>query len=714
MRILVRVSKNVATPAPHPGTNRLERILAIMIVALVALALVCFIAVIVATAAGVKSDGFSQGVWPTVFMVPYLGLPLAFLMIVALLVTNGVRRSRAAKGSARGRATPDPMKRTAALAARLRAMDADALASALEGRGVVVTGIRDFFDLADALLETESLQACLTRLDRYTLTALSALGTTRRPAQEAASTLGLDAPAIARLNGHLLLDATEEGIATWTEVVAQLERWPSLGLPAAGDHGDDPAPERASISAEDQENADRLAAERAFAVTSATAELLFELARDPARLLARGGIGQPETRRLAAAAGLEEDSVATLLDVTQRAGLVHVEDGGLHPSDASGAWLGEPTGARWVALAETWAAVLPGDIRRRIVENRNTLWGAGLRDWLAWVYPGGAAWLAERVALRLGEAERIGITGHEILSSAGAALLSGDPARAQQLLGTRLPQPVDKVYLQHDLTAVATGPLEPAIDARLRSMADVDGRAIAAQFRFTSASVGRAVAGGETAASLREFLTSVTLSGVPQPLAYLIEEAASRHGMLRVGSLPPGDPEAVSYVRSEDSALLGTVLVDRNLAALAFRASDMHRIVSRRDRAQVFWALTDARYPVAAEDHNGRITQLRRPATPRAGAAVAKDPFRLLVERLRLADAGAPVDPGQAWLYRQLEAAIRSKETVTVSVRMPGGPLVDYRLEPTSVAGGRLRARDPLSEIERTLPLSSIAAVTPA
>ena len=141
------------------------------------------------------------------------------------------------------------MTSTAALAARLRAMDDDALASALEGRGVVVTGIRDFFDLADALLETESLQACLTRLDRYTLTALSALGTTRRPAQEAASTLGLDAPAIARLNGHLLLDATEEGIATWTEVVAQLERWPSLGLPAAGDHGDDPAPERASISA---------------------------------------------------------------------------------------------------------------------------------------------------------------------------------------------------------------------------------------------------------------------------------------------------------------------------------------------------------------------------------------------------------------------------------------------------------------------------------
>jgi hypothetical protein len=43
---------------------------------------------------------------------------------------------------------------------------------------------------------------------------------------------------------------------------------------------------------------------------------------------------------------------------------------------------------------------------------------------------------------------------------------------------------------------------------------------------------------------------------------------------------------------------------------------------------------------------------------------------------------------------------------------MPNGTVVDYRLEPASVAGGRLRARDPLSDIERTLPLSSIAAVS--
>jgi hypothetical protein len=101
-RILVIVSKN-AKAAPTPVTiNRSERLMAYAIVAVVALSLVCFVSVIVGTSMGAGADdGFSQGIWPAVFLVPYLGLPLAFLLIVALLVSNGVRRSRAAKNSRR-------------------------------------------------------------------------------------------------------------------------------------------------------------------------------------------------------------------------------------------------------------------------------------------------------------------------------------------------------------------------------------------------------------------------------------------------------------------------------------------------------------------------------------------------------------------------------------------------------------------------------------
>jgi hypothetical protein len=57
--------------------------------------------------------------------------------------------------------------------------------------------------------------------------------------------------------------------------------------------------------------------------------------------------------------------------------------------------------------------------------------------------------------------------------------------------------------------------------------------------------------------------------------------------------------------------------------------------------------------------------------------------------------------------------AIKGKLGLTVTVRMPDGSLLDLQLEPASVAGGRLRARDRKSDLERTLPLSSIAAVAP-
>ncbi|HMM83459.1 MAG TPA: multidrug ABC transporter ATPase [Terrimesophilobacter sp.] len=96
------MSKKAPDTPPPVRINQTERILAYGVLILVGLALVCFIAVIVGTTLGAgANDGFSHGIWPTVFFVQYYGLPLAFLLIIALLVSNAVRRSRAAKGETR-------------------------------------------------------------------------------------------------------------------------------------------------------------------------------------------------------------------------------------------------------------------------------------------------------------------------------------------------------------------------------------------------------------------------------------------------------------------------------------------------------------------------------------------------------------------------------------------------------------------------------------
>ena len=152
-------------------------------------------------------------------------------------------------------------------------------------------------------------------------------------------------------------------------------------------------------------------------------------------------------------------------------------------------------------------------------------------------------------------------------------------------------------------------------------------------------------------------------------------------------------------------------MVDRALNSLGFM-SEASGLLSRFDRDVVFFSLSDARYPVAAEDANGNVVV---PARPRLGTRPvdSTDTTGAFIERLRSTSV-LPVDTGDAWIARQLEVAVRGKLPLTVSVRMPDGSVSDYLLEPASVAGGRLRARDRRADLERTLPLTSIVAVAPA
>jgi hypothetical protein len=84
--------------ANGPGAdNRLERVLAFMILGIVALSLICFVAIIVATATGMSRDDFAQGLWPMVSVIPLFGLPLGMVLIVVLLLVSVRRRGRAAK-----------------------------------------------------------------------------------------------------------------------------------------------------------------------------------------------------------------------------------------------------------------------------------------------------------------------------------------------------------------------------------------------------------------------------------------------------------------------------------------------------------------------------------------------------------------------------------------------------------------------------------------
>lgn len=73
-----------------------ERIFAFMIAGIIAVSILCFLGVIIGTFLGVTQAQFGLGAWPIVVMFPWIGLPIAFVMIIVLLVLNIRRRAKEA------------------------------------------------------------------------------------------------------------------------------------------------------------------------------------------------------------------------------------------------------------------------------------------------------------------------------------------------------------------------------------------------------------------------------------------------------------------------------------------------------------------------------------------------------------------------------------------------------------------------------------------
>jgi hypothetical protein len=75
--------------------NRNERIIAYMLASAVGLSILSIIAIIAGTGLGVRN--FGEGIWPAIILLPYVGLPIGFLLVIVLVVVSGIRKSRAAR-----------------------------------------------------------------------------------------------------------------------------------------------------------------------------------------------------------------------------------------------------------------------------------------------------------------------------------------------------------------------------------------------------------------------------------------------------------------------------------------------------------------------------------------------------------------------------------------------------------------------------------------
>jgi hypothetical protein len=350
------------------------------------------------------------------------------------------------------------MSNTLSLASRLRAMSDAELAQAMNQRSIGASGIKDFFDLAEAFLDRASIQQILTRLDRETLAVLAAIGqlTEESGAPTAADvetrlvSIAGTSPSCeiilqraASASSLLLLEAESQRFAAYESVRDQLRSWPAFGLPGLADLAlASPPAALEPVPDVDRRFIDRVGAERAFAATTAITELLVEIERDPARELAKGGVALPDSKRLANAMSVDLESVATFLAVADRGELVARETGSWMISEAGASWLLESSGARWAVLAGAWFARLPADIRQLLGERTHALWGQGLRGYIDWLYPAGGDWMDERITVYTRDAELLGITANQAPTGPGSLLLADGMEAAEAAMAALLPAEV--------------------------------------------------------------------------------------------------------------------------------------------------------------------------------------------------------------------------------------------------------------------------------
>ncbi|WP_309104289.1 multidrug ABC transporter ATPase [Microbacterium sp.] len=90
---------SMQSSGPDVTVRRVDRILAFTALGLAAASVLCFFSIIIGSAVGMDQAAFGEGAWPLIAGIPLWGLPLAFVLIISLLVTSFIRKGRAGSRS---------------------------------------------------------------------------------------------------------------------------------------------------------------------------------------------------------------------------------------------------------------------------------------------------------------------------------------------------------------------------------------------------------------------------------------------------------------------------------------------------------------------------------------------------------------------------------------------------------------------------------------
>jgi hypothetical protein len=530
------------------------------------------------------------------------------------------------------------------------------------------------------------------------------------------------------------------------------------------------APPELATSSRDQALVDRAAAGAAFELVRHVELLLEHWGTSPPTALRGGGLGIRELRAAADLLHVDEPVAALHIEVASAAGLIavgHTDDmpAAWLPTDAFDIWNAGSVADRWGRLALAWLenprltglvggrdanrkpvnALVPDLERAWLPETRrmalqqltdlgeNEVLAAGtgtasLVERMRWLRPRRPAQRSEAVGWVVEEAGVLGVTGLGGLSGHGRALVTADDPRheAPAALEPLLPEPVDHVLLQADLTAVAPGPLEQELAHQLATMADIESRGGATVYRFTAASIRRAFDSGWSAGEIHEFIAASSRTPVPQPLVYLVDDVSRKFGTVRVGA-------AESFLRSDDEAALAELVHNSKAASLRLRRIAPTVVISDVPLDVLLPRLRELGTAPVVEAPDGTVRLARKDAhrarSPKHRPPVAEARLQArvaaTVNAIRAGDRAAanrPSNEDSARVVRggpmstmaALRESVEARRTVWIGYVDNHGSTVERVVDPVTVEGGWLTAYDHRSDDVRSFAIHRITAVAAA
>lgn len=509
---------------------------------------------------------------------------------------------------------------------------------------------------------------------------------------------------------------------------------------------------------------ERAAGGAAFEAVRRVELLLDGWGVSPPGVLRGGGLSVRDLKATAATLHVDLTTATLLIEVSAQAGLLAEgadSDGDLRwlPTDAFDIWTTRPSAEQWLALAAAWLSSnrVPSLVGQRDAGTRSTnalaadlssayavdareltlqilatlpsgqtlATGTGIASVVTrakWVRPRRPTVYPDLIAATIAEAATLGILGAGGLSEAGRQLADGNLTEASNALAPRLPQPVEHVLLQADLTAIAPGPLDSEVAKPLHLLADVESRGGASVHRFTRDSIRRAFDAGWAAAQVHDFLASISQTPVPQPLTYLVDDVARTFGTIRLG-------HAEAFLRADDEAALAALVHDPRASTLGLRLLAPTVVISSTPLEVLLPRLRELGAAPVVEGPDGTVRVVRpdlkraqqkvdRRRAPGAVAARQESQVQAAVTAIRAGDltrasrpSGTGASTRPAEVLASLREAIETQASVVITYAGSDGATLERVVEPTRLTGGRLTALDHRSESTLEFAVHRIASV---